>query len=99
MQSSKDNGRNYKLTALLAAASLAGIVSGAVYAKDDSSKAGTDGQQAGESAPAKADSEKHSCKGKNSCKGKGNCKAGDNGCKGKNSCKGKGGCKTNKAHE
>lgn len=87
-----------KLTALLAASAIAGIMSGsAAYAQAGNQASNNDGAtQAGDSAPTKDATEKHSCKGKNSCKGKGGCKSGDNGCKGLNSCKGKGGCSTKK---
>ncbi len=86
------NKLNNKLTALLAASAIAGIMSGgAAYAQNGTN---VDEKQAGDSAPAKPSVEKHSCKGKNSCKGKGGCNSGDNGCKGKNSCGGKGGCST-----
>lgn len=90
-----------RVAALIAAASLAGMLSGAAYAQT-SSNGNPVLAQAGEEAPKKEAGEKHSCKGKNSCKGKGGCGSGDNGCKGKNSCGGKGGCATdgsNKKHK
>jgi hypothetical protein len=76
-----------KLSKLLVAAAVTGILAGAgqsyfqMIVADD---------------PADTNTDKHDCKGLNSCKGKGGCKAGDNGCKTKNSCKGKGGCATDK---
>lgn len=88
------------MKALLAAAAVSGLMSGAtaLHASATSSASGTSPMlQAGVasfSGTMMAHIQKHSCKGKNDCKGQGGCKSGDNGCKGKNSCKGKGGCAT-----
>ncbi|PZM78683.1 MAG: hypothetical protein DKT66_23410 [Candidatus Melainabacteria bacterium] len=81
------------LATLVAAASLAGMMSGAAYAQT-SNNGNPEFAQAGDAAPKKEAKEKHSCKGQNSCRGKGGCGSSDNGCKAKNSCKGKGGCAT-----
>ncbi len=89
MKTNKNN-----MAALIAAASLAGMMSGAAYAQSPSNGSNPVFAQAGDAAPKKEAKEKHSCTGKNSCKGKGGCGSSDNGCKGKNSCKGKGGCAT-----
>ena len=85
-----------KLSKLLVAAAVSGILAGAgqsyfqLVTADD---------------PADTNTGDNGCKTKNSCKGKGGCAtdkhdcAGKNACKGKgkggqNDCKGKGGCKT-----
>jgi hypothetical protein len=84
-------------SALLAAAALAGLLTGSsVNALAVSKLPGIENNQnspgvmADEGAAKKG--ETHACAGKNSCKGKGGCKSGDKGCAGKNTCKGKGGC-------
>jgi hypothetical protein len=98
------NGRTF--AAVIGAAALAGLVSGA-RANSVSTETGAAARAsasnharvtttlAGQRAANLDDQAgKHDCKGKNDCKGAGGCKSGDNGCKGKNSCKGKGGCKS-----
>jgi hypothetical protein len=75
-----------KLSKLLVAAAVSGILAGAGQAYFQVAT--------GEDAPGDTNTDHHDCKGLNSCKGKGACKTGDNGCKMKNSCKGKGGCAT-----
>ena len=64
------------------AAAVAGLVSGARIAAQDSP------------APATTKAPKHVCQGLNACKGQGGCAHGcsNHGCHGKNDCKGKGGC-------
>ena len=71
---------------LVAAAALAGLVTGAMFGVTgcSSSKAG---MEAGSSM------HKHDCAGKNACKGQGGCKTATHACKGHNECKGQGGCK------
>src|SRR5271154_3191223 len=76
-----------KLSKLLVAAAVSGILAGAGQAYFQVAT----GEEAGDT-----NVDKHDCKTLNSCKGKGGCKTGDNGCKMKNSCKGKGGCATDK---
>ena len=79
---------------ILAAAALAGIVTGSFTAQARAASSNADRQftsDAGQVAE-KEKGETHDCAGKNSCKGKGGCKSGDGGCAGKNTCKGKGGC-------
>jgi hypothetical protein len=79
---------NKSTRAMLAAAAIAGLYSGALALR-----ASANVVNAGTATIHDDDKGKsHDCKGKNDCKGKGGCSAGDNGCKGKNSCKGKGGC-------
>ena len=80
-----------KTKGILAAAAIAGIITGGTFR---ASAAQSTGKISADKAGVLADEkgETHSCKGKNGCKGKGGCKSGDNGCAGKNSCKGKGGC-------
>jgi hypothetical protein len=87
------------MKALLAAAAVSGLMTGATaLASVTSSASGTapmlNAGSASFTSTLLAHVHKHSCKGKNNCKGQGGCKSGDNGCKGKNSCKGKGGCAT-----
>lgn len=81
---------------ILAAAAVAGILTGGFAAKTQAASTTGDRQfasGAGQIADDKKDKgETHDCAGKNGCKGKGGCKSGDAGCAGKNSCKGKGGC-------
>jgi hypothetical protein len=77
-----------KLSKLLVAAAVSGILAGAGQSYFQLAAA--------EDAPGDTNVDKHDCKGLDSCKGKGGCKTGDNGCKMKNSCKGKGGCATAK---
>ena len=80
-----------KTTHTLAAAAIAGLLTGTAASTYAAGSANT---QAGVKISTLADKDTHSCKGQNACKGQGGCKSGDNGCKGKNSCKGKGGCAT-----
>lgn len=86
-----------KLTALLAAAAVSGMLTGSAIAQDSGTNSGgiklAQKEKAGKKG-TKTKDKAHECAGKNACKGKGGCQTGDNGCKGKNSCKGKGGCNT-----
>ncbi len=81
-----------KTKGILAAAAIAGIITGGTFRAAAAQGGKSSADKAGVLADAKAKGETHDCKGKNSCKGKGGCKSGDNGCAGKNTCKGKGGC-------
>ena len=79
-----------KISNLLIAAAVTGILSGA---------GATFQRAAAAVADATADgAEKHACAGLNSCKGKGGCKTEKHECKAHNECKGQGGCATAK-HE
>jgi len=75
-----------KKTSLIAAAALAGLVTGAMLNVTgcSSDKAGTE---------SSTSMNKHDCAGKNACKGQGGCKTAAHACKGQNDCKGQGGCK------
>lgn len=75
-----------KTGSLVAAAALAGLVTGAMF-----SGAGCSTNKAGMESSSSMD--KHSCAGKNGCKGLGGCKTATHACKGQNECKGQGGCK------
>lgn len=90
-----------KLTALLAAAALSGLMAGASKAAPATEVGKTKlliaQANPGTPGPKVYKPKNHNgnaCHGKNACRGKGGCFSGDNGCKGKNSCKGKGGCGT-----
>lgn len=84
----------HRSSTLLAAAALAGLLTGSSpQAVAGSKLPGIENASPGVMAdPGAAKGETHACAGKNGCKGKGGCKTGDKGCAGKNSCKGKGGC-------
>ena len=76
---------NKKKQSILAAAAMAGLVSGVALT-------GT-GCASDTSGSASASSmHKHDCAGKNACKGQGGCKTAKHACKGQNECKGQGGC-------
>ena len=85
---------------LLAAAAIAGMLSGAgvQQARCDStnSTSSVTNTAAGKVAPVKKEPKVQDCGGSNDCKGLGGCKSGDHGCKFKNTCKGKGGCSITK---
>jgi hypothetical protein len=89
-----------KITAMLAAAAVTGLLSGTASAAPTKAidKKGTllIAQAAGKPAqkPRKGNESGNACHGKNACRGQGGCFSGDKGCKGKNTCKGKGGCGT-----
>jgi len=74
-----------KAGSLVAAAALAGLVTGAMFTVTgcSSSKAGME---------SSSSMHKHDCAGKNACKGQGGCKTATHACKGQNACKGQGGC-------
>ena len=74
-----------KTSSLIAAAAVAGLVSGAMFTTGcHSNRAGME---------SSSSMHNHDCAGKNSCKGQGGCKTATHACKGQNDCKGQGGCK------
>lgn len=77
---------NTKTGSIIAAAAMAGLVSGSVLTTTGCStdKAGMHSETA---------MQKHDCAGMNACKGQGGCKTAQHDCKGQNECKGQGGCK------
>jgi len=75
-----------KTGSLVAAAALAGLVTGAMF--------GVTGCSTGKAGMESSSSmHKHDSAGKNACKGQGGCKTATHACKGQNECKGQGGCK------
>ena len=76
-----------KTGSIVAAAALAGLVTGALLSVTGCST-GKAGMESGSSM------HKHDCAGKNACKGQGGCKTATHACKGQNECKGQGGCKS-----
>jgi hypothetical protein len=82
---------------VLAAAAMAGLLSGAAIRQsyaDGTNTAGTTNVMPGK--VAKKSPKVHDCSGLNECKGLGGCKTSANECKFKNACKGKGGCELTK---
>ncbi len=77
-----------KISNLLIAAAVTGILSGAGATFQRAAAADADTTADG--------AEKHACAGLNSCKGKGGCKTAKHECKAHNECKGQGGCATAK---
>jgi len=81
----------------LAAAAVAGLLTGSAATSFASVSVNADNHQAGVQVTM-GEKGVHSCKGQNACKGLGGCKTDANECKGKNACKGKGGCATDGSH-
>lgn len=77
---------NVKKGSIVAAAALAGLVSGVML-----TSSGCASKQPGTESSTSMN--KHDCAGKNACKGQGGCKTATHSCKGQNECKGQGGCK------
>jgi hypothetical protein len=76
---------------VLAAAAMAGLLSGAAILQGCAGGAKTS-VAPGKVAPARKMPVVHDCAGENDCKGLGGCKTDDHACKFINACKGKGGC-------
>jgi hypothetical protein len=79
----------------LAAAAVAGFLSGSIAARTHAASTSGHVVQVGISVQTMADADKgkHACKGQDDCKGQGGCKTTEGG-PGQNSCKGRGGCRT-----